>query len=356
MTNSFKTFIQEKYWANLDGLRAIAILMVIFHHIPPIQISWLQTLQHNGRYGVALFFVISGFLISSLLIREKTATQTINLYHFYMRRALRLYPLYYLMLGFECVLVFGLGQYSPDNQLLFKDKLLSYIFYFSNLLSTATIGPFFYAWSLAVEEQFYLVYAAVAKVFRLRVILLGAISLILLKLAYHLLPLPHFPGDGIERLVFSYQEPIIIGVILGILSHHSATFNRITSLINKKTLVYIIVILLIILLTLFNMKDKTSLITLCFYLLSGLLVWYLSIKKPLLLIGKGLLPYIGRISYGIYLFHMLVINILKRIPVINAHPLLLFCISLIGTVCIASISYSIFERPILNFKKRFSYQ
>ena len=141
---SFDAFRAQSYFDALDGLRAISILLVLFHHVPryPVQ-HFLHTLQENGRYGVAFFFVISGFLICTLFLREEQKTGRIDLWKFYGRRALRLLPLYYVALCLQAVLVFGLRQYTPENQALFVEKLPAYLFYYSNWLATATQGPFF---------------------------------------------------------------------------------------------------------------------------------------------------------------------------------------------------------------------
>src|ERR1041385_9541451 len=114
---SFDDFQSQSYFGALDGLRALSILLVLLHHV-----TWwpdtspLHTLQENGRYGVAFFFVISGFLICTLFLREERKTGRIALWKFYGRRALRLLPLYYAVLILQSVLVFVLHQYSPDNQ------------------------------------------------------------------------------------------------------------------------------------------------------------------------------------------------------------------------------------------------
>jgi len=106
---SFDAFRAKSYFDALDGLRAISILLVLFHHVPryPVQ-HFLHTLQENGRYGVAFFFVISGFLICTLFLREEQKTGRIDLWKFYGRRALRLLPLYYVALCLQAVLVFRL--------------------------------------------------------------------------------------------------------------------------------------------------------------------------------------------------------------------------------------------------------
>src|SRR5690348_18282128 len=118
---SFEAFKTSSYFTALDGLRALSILMVLFHHVTKYPAGdFLHTLQENGRYGVAFFFVISGFLICTLLLREEEKTGRIDLWNFYGRRALRLLPLYYAALLVQAILVFALHQYTPENQQLVR--------------------------------------------------------------------------------------------------------------------------------------------------------------------------------------------------------------------------------------------
>src|SRR4051812_205088 len=86
-------FLSTKYFASLDGLRAISILSVIFYHVPELRPYW-----RTGYLGVHLFFVISGFLITTLLLREKARYGSVSLRSFYIRRTLRIFPAYYLTL------------------------------------------------------------------------------------------------------------------------------------------------------------------------------------------------------------------------------------------------------------------
>src|SRR5579872_1045252 len=87
-------YLSTKYFPSLDGLRAISILAVIWYHDPLLRLIW-----RTGFLGVHLFFVISGFLITTLLLREKSEFGKISLKNFYIRRTLRIFPAYYLTLG-----------------------------------------------------------------------------------------------------------------------------------------------------------------------------------------------------------------------------------------------------------------
>src|SRR5215471_11939179 len=141
---TFDAFQRRPYFSALDGLRAVSILLVLLHHsaagVSPG--NAFATLVENGRYGVGCFFLISGFLICTLFLREETKTGRIHLWKFYGRRVLRLLPLYYAVLFVQIIFVFVLHQYSPENRELFREKLPSYLFYYSNWLPTATQGPF----------------------------------------------------------------------------------------------------------------------------------------------------------------------------------------------------------------------
>src|ERR1700726_2966401 len=112
---SYQSFRATKYFPSLDRLRAISILAVIWYHVPELRPIW-----STGFLGVHLFFVISGFLITTLLLREKEENGTISLRNFYVRRTLRIFPAYYLTLGLFLVFCYAV----PD---LRRDGLTTYI-------------------------------------------------------------------------------------------------------------------------------------------------------------------------------------------------------------------------------------
>lgn len=157
------------YFPNLDGLRFYAFLAVFFAHsfwtefdyISNNQLfSLLKIVAYKGVLGVNFFFVLSGFLITYLLLEEKAATGKIDILAFYMRRVLRIWPLYYFVIFVGFVLIpyvqSRLGQPTPESANLFQ-----YLFFIGNFGDKPTSAVLGILWSIAVEEQFYLVWPIV---------------------------------------------------------------------------------------------------------------------------------------------------------------------------------------------------
>jgi len=156
---------KTKYLPSIDSLRAIAVIAVIIYHIDA---NYLP----GGFLGVDLFFVLSGYLISSLIIKEYKSTGTVNLYNFYVRRARRLLPAVYFMITVVLIII------TLFNGVLLKksylDALFGYIYssnwwYIFHKLdyfdSFGSQSPFKHLWSLAIEEQFYMFFPLIFLIF-----------------------------------------------------------------------------------------------------------------------------------------------------------------------------------------------
>ncbi len=163
--DAHKRFRETPVFGSLDGLRCLSILAVIWHHTGGH--SFDITLSGQGRHGVTLFFAISGFLITTLLLREQDKLGYFSLRKFYARRSLRIFPLYYsvLLLYIVGVLITDQGE---DYERQFWSNLPAFATYTTNwfvaLDSDRVI--FYFAWSLATEEQFYLTWPWIQKYLR----------------------------------------------------------------------------------------------------------------------------------------------------------------------------------------------
>ena len=210
-------------FGSLDGLRAISILMVIWHHTASALYPNIRILR-LGHLGVHFFFVISGFLLTTLLLREREKHGTISLKHFYIRRSLRIFPLYYAVILVYIAVVYFVEPTSVYG-LAFWDNLKYYLTYTSNWFVTHDQPRviFYFAWSLATEEQFYLMWPSVEKYLRGMWPIVVAAVLILLSIATSSGWLSAFVHDDslLHSVLESIAIPICLGVILAyILNEH----------------------------------------------------------------------------------------------------------------------------------------
>lgn len=152
--------LKDSYYPSLDGIRGVAIIMVVLYHLN-LSPLFFYGFIFNGKLGVLIFFVLSGFLITTLCIKEKVVTKDISLKNFYIRRALRIFPVAYLFIVVIIILnfVFKLNIHFIN--------LLGAAFYLMNLSSFFNKYHFSWFtghfWSLSVEEQFYLIIPFILK-------------------------------------------------------------------------------------------------------------------------------------------------------------------------------------------------
>jgi len=186
------------YFENLNTIRFIAALMVVIHHVEQFRSIMGVPGQGNkvigmlGKLGVVLFFVLSGYLISYLLFKEKEVTNDVNIKNFYIRRILRIWPLYYLIVLSSLFVLpfFGfIAMPGYDLSTIWNDlgmKLFLFVFFMPNVV-LFTYGIIPYAsqtWSIGAEEQFYLIWPALNKKTNRRWLLMGVIIFGYMALKY----------------------------------------------------------------------------------------------------------------------------------------------------------------------------
>ena len=222
MQQSYEKFRSVRFFGSLDGLRALSIVAVMWLH------AWWETpyyarleaipVLRQGFYGVQVFFVVSGFLITTLLLREMEKYGTISLRDFYIRRALRIWPLYYAVLGIYVVnaLVFERGTQRAASFLHYLPSFATFTYTWF-LSANWPGGMFNLAWTLSTEEQFYFFWPVVLRILRGIWSAAVIVGLIALKLAtdYHLTDQVLPPGWLPTRIVQSIAIPICLGVLLG---------------------------------------------------------------------------------------------------------------------------------------------
>ena len=360
---SHSQFMRTRFFESLDGLRAISILGVIWSHVwyvsGPAYYDKLMKVPvlRNGAFGVSVFFGISGFLITTLLLREQLKNGRISLRDFYIRRTLRIWPLYYATLALYVGLVLALQRGTGRDHVFFH-YLPGYLtFTYTWFAGWEAAGAIFnFAWSLSVEEQFYLIWAGVLRALR------GAPPVVLMCL---LIGIRAAIDIGAVRRVVSMDSlawrmaagiavPICLGAILAQMLHSERWFLRLRPLLGHGSAAPFFFLALIA-----SLAPAASIWEWVRWPVACLLVGSCVIREDNGIAGFlrwKLVAYIGVVSYGMYMLNTLVIDCLK--PIFSRigphHPLFQFPIALTGTVLVAGLSYRFLETPFLRLKERFS--
>ena len=361
---------KSKYLPSIDSLRALAVLAVIIYHV---DVNYLP----GGFLGVDLFFVLSGYLISSLIIKEFRKTGTVNLYNFYIRRARRLLPAVYFMI------TVGLVVMVLFNEVLLRKSHLDAIFgyiYSSNWWyifhkldyfdSFGAQSPFKHLWSLAIEEQFYMIFPLLFLLVNRKKkskdgtyklnknFLYVVLGLILVSLIAHILL---FDINNISRIYFGTDTrafSLLVGVVGAILYPMERLHAKITPQQNMLySVVSLVSIATLITVMIYTSEYNTLLYRGGFLLVAilGLIVIISSGKQHTLmsrLLSFKPVVFIGKISYSLYLWHFPVLVLTTPVSEIGNPNIFFVILRIVLTFAVAIVSYVFVETPIrkLGFK------
>lgn len=341
--------LERARFPSFDGLRALAILPVVLHHSTT---GPRDGILGRGPLGVDLFFALSGFLITTLLLREKARTGTIRLGAFWGRRALRIMPLYYGVLAIFVVHAIFVREPGPVRD-HFLRSLPVHLTYTSNFLLDTNVPHaivFGFGWSLSTEEQFYLVWPLVLRFARrLSVMAAFMVALFAIDQLTERGYLSALLGDGtLFRAVRSISTPIVLGSLLALTLHTRLGFAvvskvlapRYASLVAFGLLAYLAWSGGSLLLAHFSM---VALVGTCALRADHYLA-------PLL--ENPISRFIGERSYGLYLLNIMATVFVKRHLGEDAPLALIFTLSLALGLLLAQVAYLIVERPLLAMRKR----
>jgi peptidoglycan/LPS O-acetylase OafA/YrhL len=325
----------KRRWVQLDGLRAFAVLAVFVHHALDVPLLWV---------GVDLFFVLSGFLITGILLRQRDAPRYFS--SFYARRTVRIFPPYYLVL----LVVFAIDATA-------RADWPWYVLYVSNVRD-AMLGagsPMLNAmWSLAIEEQFYLLWP-------LLVYALGPSGMwrvcIALLFAAPVLRGVLTPLSDDFRLVYALL-PTRIDTLAGgaaLAIAHAQWPDRFDRFARRAPILCIVAVAIFLALTLrpdFRTSANSILFNTVGYSLiaiamAGVVAWAVSDTTPRVLAWPPIV-YVGTISYMVYLCHRPVLELVSG----RFGPALDTIVSLAITLALASLSWFVLERPLQRYKDR----
>ena len=346
-------FVGRRFFGSLDGLRAVSVFAVVWHHVGgPLPVDW--PIVEAGHHGVTLFFAISGFLITTLLLRERQRTGHIDLKAFYIRRTLRIFPLYYAVIALYVALVFLLERKSQVGREFFNN-LPFFLTYTSNwFVPLEGRVIFYFAWSLASEEQFYLVWPGVQKMmhpqhaFALISLVIVTVTVAQWMTAEYSYSEKSFP----LKVLVNVPLAICLGVLLAHVLNHKRGFDAVRFAFGSRasSLLWIFVFLLAL-----NWQSApTFVVHAAAVMLVGACV-YREDNILSIVFKNRALAYVGTVSYGVYLLHMLVKNAVMKVTIgfhLNIPPIGIFLITVLLSVLVAGLSFRYFESIFLGMKKR----
>ncbi len=348
-SEAFHAKLNRRTIPGLDGIRALAVLLVIAGHFG------LPLL--NAALGVLIFFVLSGFLITWLMLKEVDRSGTVLLRNFYRRRMLRIFPAFYAF--WFCSLGISLFR----GHFIHWGEATSAFFYYSNyylgLVHTGS-SQFPHTWSLSIEEQFYLLWPFLfilgkGNLKRLSWLIGGTILAVWVHRSMLFLVFD-VPQEYLYRAFDTRMDHLAIGCLLAVLLKRGALDNFAWHVTRR---VWYPVVTLAVLMGVQTFHDSAFFIFVFGYafepLLTALfllqLIWW-SETGAWRLFENPVVRYLGRISYPLYLWQQLTLFTAKRLT--EQYPVfvqLVFAICV--TVVFASASYYVVEKPFLRLKSRF---
>jgi peptidoglycan/LPS O-acetylase OafA/YrhL len=345
-------YLRTPYFSSLDGLRFFSIAPVVWHHSTS---GPLPGVLGKGPVGVELFFAISGFLITTRLVREQRSRGQIAVGQFYARRALRIFPLYYAVLGLYVLRAWLFLPESPMRAHFFHSLPLWATYTADWFVDLAVDHPviFSFGWSLAVEEQFYLVWPWIVRATRGWLFPVAA-ALLLFALdqaaeqGYLNAIAP--PSGLAHRMIVSLATPILLGAALAYALDRPRSFAVADRLLGHRAgapLAFLAIAALLY-------ADGPPLLAVHAALV--LLVGACCLRPDhglVKLTDARALRWIGTVSYGVYLLHVSAITAWKRVlPAAWASTPLVFALSFAVSVALAGASFRWFERPFLKLGDR----
>ncbi len=354
MTQVITPKAQYGHIPGLDGLRAIAVLIVMVAHVGFSHII-------PGGFGVTVFFFISGFLITRLLLAEMEAKNGIGLKNFYIRRFLRLLPALYVMMAVTYAGLAALGAAPSIAEVIAgATYTMNYFEGWRAFQGLAQEGPWGHLWSLAVEEHFYLMFPLLLVVFRknlknaFKACIAICIGALLWRLTtVHILDFPmKYPYVATEARL----DSIVYGCALTLYLHlfpEGKIKEKLTGLVPTLLASAVLVFCFLYRDDAFRQTFRYSLQGLAIGVGILNLYFYRPFSKLPKLLEISPLRYTGKISYGLYLWHIPVFLFLDQYTPIEVSSPLYILLAFAFTYLVSGLSFRFVEQPIIGLRRKF---
>lgn len=363
------------HFKNLDALRAFAALAVVFSHFPGwldfpetsfyIKLEKIFKFGHDGgTLGVIFFFILSGFLITYLLFLEQKKNGKINILHFYMRRILRIWPLYFLtiIVGF---VVYPLLLNSAGYSVHENANPVYYVFFAANFDhiygAFPVVGILGVQWSVCVEEQFYLIWPLLFYFFSRSKLFPLFLSLIIVFSAFFFVHFMYGRSGGSYHLLSCFKY-LSLGAFLAWISFfHLQKLQAILNRLNATVILFIYILALAVIIfqsqieMLLPAYKKWSDVLPAFFFVFVLAEQNFCNHSWFKFGSLKLMSWLGKISYGIYLTHMIAIYIsIHTLPHETTWIPFKIILTLGLTILISYLSYRYVESYFLKWKHLFA--
>ncbi len=368
-TNVRENGIKFEYIPSLDGVRGIAVLLVFCFHAGLI-FPFFKAHFQGGFLGVDVFFVLSGFLITSILLQEFDRTEKINFKKFYLRRFLRLMPAFWLFLAVMFCFSRQLFAESLAEQIYSNNTFIYALLYLTNwqraLNGSDIAGLLGHTWSLATEEQFYLLWAGLLFLMLTR-LKRNSVIFVTATLVCATAVFRAFRWHGLDSVDYLYNafDSRMDSLLIGCFVSQIVSWKMLPkSFLNSRAFNFLAVFsLLIAVAIIFNLPESYNSAFLylggftIFSLAIGIIIaWLANDSKNLSrnylrkFLEKKSVVWIGKTSYGFYLWHTAAISFV--FPIFGK-PLVRLLAALILSLSLTAISYYLLEIPFLKLKKKF---
>ncbi|GLU55042.1 acyltransferase family protein [Dyadobacter frigoris] len=364
----------KRYFPNLNGIRCIAALLVVFHHLEQAKHAFgidnlydVTIIKHAGRLGVGLFFVLSGFLITYLLLEEKGRFGDVDAKKFYLRRVFRIWPIYFLIIGLSFFVFphIDLLYFPGANEKLAHDvapRLALLLLVLPNYAFVLYDLPYWCAqtWSIGVEEQFYYLWPWIIKYpkrsGRILFLFLFVTAILLFGGAYLLDKTDEEKISAITTFFGQFRiQTMALGGLCAYLVYSQKT--KILDFVFRKDVQIVVYTLLAVLF--FSGVHFTGFLELYALFFSFFVLNVSCNKNTIISLENKVMSYLGKISYGLYIYHVFVIvfiiNALRTFaPQITGttYHIVVYILSFALSVAVTALSYNYFEKPLLAFKDR----